>query len=114
MNKGPSRSVGVLYTPTSGDCELTLGLHYNGSATSSPPAVASRPGTGFESDGTAIKLNMKATRSALGEATGYAEAMLAGRLDPRSSGADRHMAVAFSGTHGPNVQLHAVTIDGAG
>lgn len=114
LNKGPSRSVGVLYTPTSGDCELTLGLHYNGSATSSPPAVASRPGTGFESDGTAIKLNMKATRSALGEATGYAEAMLAGRLDPRSSGADRHMAVAFSGTHGPNVQLHAVTIDGAG
>jgi hypothetical protein len=104
----------VVYTPTAGDCNLTVGLHYNGSATSTPPAITSRPGTGFESDGTALKLNMKSTRSPLGDATGYAEAMLAGRLDPRSSGADRHMAVAFAGTHGPNVQIHSVNLEGTG
>ena len=114
LNKGPSRSIGVVYTPTAGDCDLTVGLHYNGSATSTPPAITSRPGTGFESDGTALKLNMKSTRSPLGDATGYAEAMLAGRLDPRSSGADRHMAVAFAGTHGPNVQIHSVNLEGTG
>jgi hypothetical protein len=114
LNKGPSRSIGVLYSPTAGDCNLTVGLHYNGSATSSPPAVASRPGTGFESDGAALKLNMNSARSPLGDATGYAEAMLAGRLDPRSAGADRHMAISFAGTHGPNLQIHAVTLEGTG
>lgn len=117
LNNDPTRSVGFLYTPTASTCNLNLSLHYNGSSSPRANAVASDRGSGFttQTGGTSASLNMAADRSALGTASGYAQAMFAGRLDPRSAGADRHVAVAFAGTQGAGeVKLHGVTIEGSG
>lgn len=115
LNNDPGRSIGFLYTPTAATCNLDLSLHFNGSSAPRANAVASDRGTGFTTltGGTSASLNLSSTRSALGTASGYAQAMFAGRIDPRSSGADRHVAVAFAGTQGAGeVKVHAVTIEG--
>lgn len=91
------RNIRVLYSPTSSDCNLSLALHYNNSSTPRPAAVSTDRGIGFTTtQGGAATLNMKATRSPLGDATGYAVCHYAGRIDDRSAGADRHLAVALS------------------
>ena len=111
----PSRSVSFTYTPTSSACDLRLSLHYNGSSSARANAVASNPGTGFvaTAGSTQAVLDMASTRSPLGDATGHAMAMAAGRLDPRSAGADRHLAIGLAGTQGSSpVQLHSVSVDG--
>ncbi len=41
------RTIRVLYDPTTADCNLSLGLHYNNSATPRPSAVATDRGGGF-------------------------------------------------------------------
>jgi hypothetical protein len=108
--------VGVLYQPTATTCPLSLSLHLNGSTAARSFPVATDRGTGFTNTAAATEmvLDMAASRSPLGPATGYAEAMFAGRLDPRSAGADRHVAVAFAGTRGPDaVVIHGVTVEGA-
>lgn len=92
-----SRSIRTLYRPTTADCNLSLALHYNNSATPRNAAVRTDRGTGFTTDGgAAATLNLKLTRSALGDATGYAVCSYAGRLDDRSAGTDRHLAIALS------------------
>jgi hypothetical protein len=116
--KDGNRSVAVLYRPTGGDADLRLRMHYNDSDSPRPNAIASNPGNGFATTagGTEAVLNMKATRSELGEANGLARAYYSGRNDERSSGADRHIAVALAGTQASTneVRLHSVLIEGAG
>jgi hypothetical protein len=91
------RTIRVLYRPTAADCTLNLALHYNSSATARPAAVRTDRGVGFTTDGGQnAQLNLKLSRSALGDATGYAACHYAGRVDDRSAGADRHLAVAAS------------------
>ena len=95
--KAQDRNIRFLYKPTAADCGLSLALHYNGSATPRNSAVATNRGTGFvTTGGGAATLNLKLTRSALGDATGYAVCHYSGRLDDRSSGTDRHLAVSVS------------------
>lgn len=117
LNSDPTRSIGVVYDPTTVSTPLNLSLYYNGSTSARPNAIASDRGTGFTTTGgqTTAVLEMDAARSPLGIATGYAQAMLAGRLDPRSAGTDRHVAVQVAGTQGASpVRLHGLTVEGAG
>lgn len=116
---GNSRSVRVLYKPdTPGDgatSYLTLGLHYNNSSTARPNAVATSRGTGFTTDAAQnAVLDMSKTRSQLGDATGYAVASFAGRVDDKSAGGDRHLAIALSTTRtGTNpAVLYGAAIEG--
>lgn len=118
VDKG-SRSLGVLYTATAGDAELRASLHYNNSSSPRPNAIASDRGDGFvtTSGSTYAALNMKMSRSSLGDATGVARAYYAGSVDERSAGSDRHIAIALSGEQSSAqnaVKLHAVTVDGVG
>jgi len=109
----PDRSIGLLYKPTPADCQIAVGLHYNNSGTARPNAIASDRGSGFVSNGTQAALNMAQTRSPLAEANGFARAYFSGRLDDRSAGGDRHLAVAFSGTQSADpVALYSITMSG--
>lgn len=115
VNEKGARSVSVLYTPTAGTHSLNLGLHYNNSSSPRANAVATDRGGGFTTatGSTVATLNLAAARSPLGDATGQATAHFAGRVDERSAGADRHVAIAFSGAQQSDaVRLHAVTIEG--
>lgn len=117
-SKDSNRAIAILYRPTVGDSDLRLRLHYNDSATPRPNAIATNTGHGFVTTaaGTEAVLNMKATRSALGEANGLARAYYSGRNDERSAGADRHVAVAVAGTQASTneVRLHSILVEGAG
>jgi hypothetical protein len=58
---------------------------------------------------------MRLARSALGDSRGYAKAYYAGRLDDRSVGADRHIAVDLSGQQAGTdnaVVFYGLTIGG--
>jgi hypothetical protein len=91
------RTIRVLYRPTAADCTLNLGLHYNNSANARPAAIRTDRGIGFTTDGgQSAQLNLKLSRSALGDATGQAACHYAGRIDDRSAGSDRHLAVGLS------------------
>lgn len=117
LNNDPDRSVGLLYSPLPGDSTVSIGLHFNGSASPRPNAISNDRGGQFVSDAgsTVATLNMNAARSPLGEASGYAQAMFAGRLDPRSVGTDRHIAVGISGNATlPQTKFHAITVGGVG
>jgi hypothetical protein len=95
----PDRAIGVLYKPTTTDSTLNVSLFYNNSDTARPNAIQSDRGTGFTSTaGGPASINMKKTRSALGEATGAAVARYAGRKSERSAGGDQHIAVQVAGT----------------
>jgi hypothetical protein len=95
--KQNDRAIRVLYAPTTADCNLSLALHYNGSSTPRNAAVATDRGGGFTTTGgAAASLNLKRARSPLGDATGYALCHYAGRVDERSVGTDRHLAIALS------------------
>ena len=114
-----SRALTVVYRPTSGDSDLNLRLHYNNSATPRENAIASNRGDGFvTSGGTQTTLNMKLSRSALGDSSGAARAYYSGRNDLRSAGADKHIAAELAGTQagttGNAVTIHGLAIDGAG
>jgi hypothetical protein len=117
VNEGGSRSLALVYTPTASDSTLSLRLHYNNSTSPRANAVASDIGNGFttQTGSTAAQLNMKKTRSALGDSTGYAVARLSGRVTPESAGGDRHVAMALAGTQsaGDPVVIHSVQIEGA-
>lgn len=111
-----SRCVSILYTPTSASCPIHVGLHYNGSATARANAINTDRGGGFTTAAasTAAVLDMALTRSSLGDANGRATAYISGRVDDRSVGADRHVAIAFSGTQAAQVKIHALTVEGVG
>jgi hypothetical protein len=117
VDKG-SRSISVLYAPTSGNADLKVGLHFNGSSSPRPNAITSDRGDGFTTTAgsTAAVLNMKKGRSKLGDASGFARAYYAGQVDDRSAGSDRHIAISVSGQQSAQenaVVLHAMTIEGA-
>ena len=115
LSNDPDRSIGVVFDPTATTCPLNLSLHFNGSTSARANAVASDRGGGFITGTTAATVDMRTARSPLGDATGYAQAHMAGRLDPRSVGADRHVAIALAGTQNADrVAIHGVTIAGAG
>jgi hypothetical protein len=110
-----SRSIGVVYSPTSQDADLLLSLHYNNSASPRPSAISSDTGSGVVSTagGTQAQINMKSTRSPLGDSNGTAVAFYSGRVDPRSSGGDRHIAVALAGTQSTDaIKLYSAVIEG--
>ena len=114
-----SRAFTVVYKPTADDSLLNLRMYYNNSQTPRENAVASDRGDGFStSGGTQTSLNMKLSRSALGDASGTARAYHTGRNDPRSAGADKHIAAELAGTQagttGNAVVIHGIAIDGAG
>jgi hypothetical protein len=113
--KEQDRGIRLLYKPTTGDCNLSLSLHYNNSSTARTAAVRTDRGTGFTTDGGAnATLNLKLTRSALGDATGYANCSFSGRVDDKSAGADRHVAINVSGTRtsGDDIVLHGMAASG--
>lgn len=112
LNSSKDRSIRLLYRPTTAAATLTLRLHYNNSDTARPSAVASDPGNGFKAEGgQGATLDLRTNRSALGAASGNAVCRYSGRVDDRSSGADRHIAVDFSLVR-PSSE--AVTLYGAG
>lgn len=114
--KENDRSVRFLYGPTTSDCNLSLSLHFNNSATARLSAVRTDRGTGFTTEtGQPATLNMKLTRSTLGDATGYASCAYAGRVDDASAGGDRHMAVNIAVTRPSTeaVTIHGIAINGA-
>jgi hypothetical protein len=112
------RGISVLYTPTAGDATLSLSRHFNGSDTARNNAVAVDRGDGFVTSGSgpASTLNMKLTRSSLGDASGVARAMFSGGVEERSAGIDRHVALAMAGTQSSSAnapEIHAVVVEGA-
>jgi hypothetical protein len=110
-----SRSVSLLYTPTGDSTTIGVGVHFNNSTAARANAIDTNRGSGFTTAaGNAFaSLNMSAARSPLGPANGKATAYIAGRLDDWSAGADRHMAVAITGSQsGAAVSLHGITVDG--
>lgn len=113
-----NRAVGVIYDPTISDCTLNLRLHYNNSATPRVNAIASDRGSGFTTTlgSTSAQLNLKKSRSALGDATGFATANFAGRVTPESAGGDKAVAIAIDGaqTATDPIKVHGVLITGAG
>lgn len=111
------RNCRILFKPTTSTCPLTLALHYNNSPTARPAAVATDRGTGFTTDAAQnAVLNLASSRSPLGTATGYATARYAGRVDDRSSGGDRHLAVGLSLTRpsGDSPVLYGIGLAGVG
>jgi len=116
LNPSKDRAIRLLYKPTTASAELALRLHYNNSPTARPPAVASDIGAGFQVDGTAAKLNMGVGRSPLGQATGVAICRYSGRIDDRSAGSDRHLALDFTATAPTDgrITLYGVGVAGTG
>jgi hypothetical protein len=109
-----SRSVSIVYRPTTNTSDLQVRLHYNNSSDPRANAIATDRGSGFTTatGATAAVLDMKKTRSSLGDSNGFARAYYSGRNDPRSAGGDRHMAVAIAGTQAGTTPADAVVIYG--
>lgn len=113
------KSISVIYKPTAEDSNLNLRLHYNNAPSPRPNAISSDRGSGFVTTaGSQASLNMNVARSPLGDASGLATAYYSGRVDPRSAGADRHVAVEMagtqSGTTGSAVVLTSIQMQGVG
>lgn len=109
------RKIRVVYDPTSVDANLVLKLHFNNSSSPRLSAVRTDRGDGFVTDsGAGASLNMRVSRSALGDATGYAACSYSGRLDDRSAGGDRHLAVDVSITRptADSVTLYGMSVEG--
>jgi hypothetical protein len=109
----PSRSASFVYKPTDGDSTLHLGMHYNNSPTPRQNSIVSDRGSGFVAGNTSSTLNMAKSRSSLADSNGFARAYFSGRLDDRSAGGDRHVAVAVTGAQsGSQVVLYSITMEG--
>jgi hypothetical protein len=109
------RTITFLYTPTVGNSNLSLSLAYNGAASPRANAISTDRGSGFTTiaGSTSATLNMKLSRSALGNASGVARAFYSGRVDQLSAGGDRHVALIAAGTASEPVTIHTVSIEGA-
>lgn len=117
LNKDPKRGLRITYSPTSGSHPLKVRLYYNNSSSPRPNAVATDRGTGVTTTtgSTESVLEMSATRSALGDATGFAQVQLVGRINDESAGADRHIAVGLAGTQTTSkAVIHSLSVEGAG
>lgn len=109
----PSRHVGVLYKPTASTADLVVNLHYNNSATARPNAVAADRGDGVIAGTSGATIDLRKSRSALGDATGYATVRYAGRFADQSAGGDRHLAVRLSGSQSAaGVSVYGITVGG--
>lgn len=115
-NERGDRSIAFVYDPTDTDSSLNVGLHYNNSPTARPNAIATDTGTGFTTiaGSTVATLNLNKARSPLGESNGFAQAHYSGRVDDKSSGGDKHVAVDVGGTQATDsVTIYAVRVAGA-
>lgn len=115
ITNDPKRAVRILYTPVDGD--VGVSIYYNGAAQARPNAAAVSRGDGFTTaaGGTESILNMRPARSPLGTATGFAQLSLSGRLEDKSVGADRMIAIGLSGTQeDASPVIHSMEIEGAG
>jgi hypothetical protein len=115
LTNDPKRSVRLTYTPVAGT--LGVSLFYNNSSSARPNAAAVSRGDSFTvaTGSTEAILDMSATRSALGPSTGFAQLSLSGRMEDRSAGGDRMIAIGLSGVQGGNTPvIHSVEIEGAG
>jgi len=117
LNSSKDRGIRLLYKPTSASAVLALKLHYNNSQTARAPVVTADNGTGFtHAGGQSANLDLQTSRSALGSATGMALCQYAGRVDDRSAGGDRHIALDLSVTapSSERVTLFGAGVSGAG
>ena len=109
----PTRQIGVVYTPTSSTASLIARVHYNNSTAYRPNAIASDRGDGVQAATTGAVIDLRASRSALGDSNGYATVRFSGRASDRSAGGDRHLAVDLSGAQSASpVTIHSVAIGG--
>ena len=111
----PDRAISVVYKPTESDSTLNASLFYNNSSAPRNNAIHSDPGGGFTvTQGGPASLNLKKTRSALGDATGLATAHYSGRKSDRSAGGDQHVALQVSGNQtSDSVVIYGLKIEGA-
>ena len=113
-NDNGDRSLTLVYTPTDGDTDNRVNLHFNGSPTPRPNAITtSRSPGNVALQGDGVSVNFKKSVSPLGDSPGVSRLSFSGRADERSVGADKHMAVAMSGSQTANSPvIHAVQIAG--
>lgn len=108
-----SRAIEILYEPTTNDSTLTAKLHFNNSSTARDNAIYMDRGEGFVAETGGATLNLKRSRSSLGDSTGVARARFSGHRDPGSAGADRHVAVDLSGEQASDaIVVYDMAIDG--
>jgi hypothetical protein len=111
------RHASVLYRPADSARPLRVRVHYNNSPTPRPNAAATDRGDGFVTvqGGSEAVLDMAASRSPLGAANGLATLRLSGRVDERSAGGDRHVAITLAGTQSGTdpVVFYGLTVSGA-
>lgn len=111
----PDRTIRILYAPTATSETVGLSMFYNNSQTPRPNAISSTRDFGVQTQlGNAVAtIDLSSSRSALGNATGMASVRFAGRMDERSVGADRHIAIQFSGDQTSSaVKLFGVAASG--
>jgi hypothetical protein len=117
------RSVILTYEPTATSHRVDLREYFNNAPYPRSNVVRRDRGTGFvqEPDGARTSLDMSATRSPLGVATGVAKAQFAGRTFEDMSSSDRHIAVEFAHISQPvdptvsspsQVVIHSVDVRG--
>lgn len=117
LNAKDRRGLRLTYTPLSVAGTLGVRVLYNGSTTPVSFAVDSDQGTGFVTvaGSTEASLDLSSSRSSLANSNGYAQLWLSGRMDDKSAGGDRHVAIELAGTHaGASVTVHRMDIEGAG
>ena len=115
LTNDPKRAVRLTYTPVAGN--LGVSFYYNNDSSARINAAAVSRGDSFTiaTGSTEAILDMSATRSALGPSTGFAQLSLAGRIEDRSAGGDRMVAIGLSGSRGSGTPvIHAIEIEGAG
>ena len=113
----PQRAARIVYTPTPSSHTLNARLYYNNATTPRANAVATDRGTGFvtATGSTQATLDLAASRSALGSAVGSAQLSFSGRLDDRSAGGDRYVALELAGEQSSSRPvIHRLEIKGAG
>lgn len=117
------RSVILTYEPTATTHRVDLREYLNNASYPRSNVVPRDRGTGFvaQADGARTSLDISATRSSLGLATGVAKAQFAGRSYEDMGSSDRHIAVEFAHISQPvdptvsspsQVILHTVDVRG--
>ena len=117
------RSVILTYEPTATSHRVDLREYFNNAPYPRSNVVPRDRGTGFvqQPDGARTSLDISATRSALGLATGVAKAQFAGRSYEDMASSDRHIAVEFAHMSQPvnpavttpsQVVLHSIDVRG--
>lgn len=112
LNNDPKRGLRLVYTPTSTSHTLRASVYYSGSTAAQPFAVGTDLGTGFTTTAGSTVAQLDLSRNT----SGFAQLSLAGRLDDRSSGTQRHIAIGLSGTQGALAKpvIHTLQVEGAG